>query len=432
MRYTFKSIVLFFLFVCGSIAAQAQGTIDKLKFEEAEKDYENYKYFDCIAKLEELEQKGLKNPKTLYLKILAKSHFVVGIYRYDKIYKGFETANGLRNECEFYLSNYDIEGLEDKYKKIYEISQYLKSLPSTSQEWNTTVSKQKHNESKAKEVIVQAFCNNLIEVKKGNLYRNPYFVKRYFPHRLSDVEILRTAELHNYDPKVDQRIIEMDYDYQVINQPITAAVLWAIMSNDNSYWVNYLNEGRISVYINHGKLGDLTVLLDLKTGYPVGQSPYALTFDQVMDFISLLNGKTNKIFDVITESELEYALRGGHKQRVDTIKKIIGGNKRKGFQYQNYYVYEYYKYPCTTFNRPNEDGMSSPNELGLAIDFKSMSPAFQGALNKEEYGVFFGKSSTIKRGKGTLGLKWGSQLDYSSQSIKDEKGFFYLVIRGEN
>src|SRR5690606_14787385 len=116
MIQNIRHIALFILFVCSCLAVQAQGTLDKLKFEEAEQKYLNKDYSGAITLLEELEQKGLKNPRTLHLKIMAVSKHHA---------PGYDIVVQFKKDVDYYLKNYDIEGLEDKYKDVYEVSKTL-------------------------------------------------------------------------------------------------------------------------------------------------------------------------------------------------------------------------------------------------------------------------------------------------------------------
>lgn len=115
-------------------ASFAQGTLAKLKFEAAEQFYLNNNYQSCLDKLTELEKEGLKNPKILHLKILA----------YDKLRWQQSLANKNPDAADYeakyhqdmkfkedvlhYLKNYDIEGLEDKYKEVYKVHESRKNL----------------------------------------------------------------------------------------------------------------------------------------------------------------------------------------------------------------------------------------------------------------------------------------------------------------
>jgi TPR repeat protein len=164
IKNNIKYFALFILFVCSCLAVQAQGTLDKLKFEEAEQKYLNKDYSGAITLLEELEQKGLKNPRTLHLKIMAVSKHHA---------PGYDIVVQFKKDVDYYLKNYDIEGLEDKYKDVYEVSK--------------TLSDKKYDEGILAEKIAQIYYNakdykNAMQwyLKAGNYaeYINPKLFNR--------------------------------------------------------------------------------------------------------------------------------------------------------------------------------------------------------------------------------------------------------------
>lgn len=113
-----KSILLTFLFIGIFNFGYTQNTLQIIKFEEAQEMYNNNKFKQAVSILNELESEGLKNPKILHLKILAKGSM-------DKKEFTAESFNDLKKDINMYLKNYDIEGLEDKYKEVYQISKTL-------------------------------------------------------------------------------------------------------------------------------------------------------------------------------------------------------------------------------------------------------------------------------------------------------------------
>lgn len=96
----------------------SQSTIDQIKFEEAEQKYLSGNNTGALILLNELEQKGLKNPKVLHLKILATS--TLNSPSYDEVVQ-------FKKDIAYYLNNCDIIGLEDKYKQVYEVEKTLSS-----------------------------------------------------------------------------------------------------------------------------------------------------------------------------------------------------------------------------------------------------------------------------------------------------------------
>jgi hypothetical protein len=111
MKRYILSVCLLYLLVC---AANAQNTIAKIKYEEAEEAFSRSDYSLVIIKIDEAEAllNGV-NPKTLYLKILAKNQLLKADY---------SIIRSLKADCNYYLDNYESnEGVEDKYREIYKI-----------------------------------------------------------------------------------------------------------------------------------------------------------------------------------------------------------------------------------------------------------------------------------------------------------------------
>ena len=101
-------------------AAYSQNTLAKIKFEDAEKAYNEAKYSECIKLLDETEKiLGQSAPNILYLRILASQKILEANPN-----ENFVIISTLRGYCSDYLTNYDIQGLEDKYREVYEISYY--------------------------------------------------------------------------------------------------------------------------------------------------------------------------------------------------------------------------------------------------------------------------------------------------------------------
>jgi len=364
-----KHIVLCILFVCGSIAVQAQGTMDKLKFEEAEAAYLKKNYVYALNLLEELEAKGLKNPKILHLKILATSRLVIG-YPYEFIDGGFNTIEKLRKDCNFYLSQYDIEGFEEKYKEVYDISKKIAAFPNTLQEWDSAINKINNR----KKQVIENFLNSAVKVEKGVLYR--YARYRGTRGDWGDPNDLRTKtdfkiieEYKDYGNKTKE--IEIDYNFYIIPLIIKsprAEIVGAVLGKDSNY----------------NKMRNLTYF----------------TFIDACLFIKALNEKTGKKFRFISQAELEYIRHGGNKYVEKLVeKKIIGGNKRKGFEYEYKY---YYTYSLIEY----DPGGDKSTDFGFVKDDIPRYIFVQGVLDRNNYASFSGKASTIPNqnmGLGSIG-----------------------------
>jgi TPR repeat protein len=121
MKTLFTTLALLVIVLTSS----AQSTLLKLKFEEAEQAYNEGRYEQTLSNLSELESEGLESPRILHLKILTKG----------KIIQGNLTESGvseLKNLIDLYFEKYDIEGLEDKYKEVYEVYKTLEALQTPS------------------------------------------------------------------------------------------------------------------------------------------------------------------------------------------------------------------------------------------------------------------------------------------------------------
>lgn len=115
--------VLMLMVIAGQLMAQA--TIAKLKYEEAEEAFVSNDFVTTLSKLDEAEKiLGGPNPKTLYLRISSQFKLFKGEPAVD-----LEAMLDLRKNCNTYLAKYEtVDGIEDKYKEVYKMSEYIKSF----------------------------------------------------------------------------------------------------------------------------------------------------------------------------------------------------------------------------------------------------------------------------------------------------------------
>lgn len=128
-----------FLVLCLLISqlVSGQAMLAKLKYEEAEKAYQENNFKATLQLVDEVEKmiKGT-SPKTLYLKILATQKLGINDYK---------TLVGLREKCGYFLEKYDnVEGIEDRYRDVYEISKELNTYPNDEVEFNRVVMRKKY------------------------------------------------------------------------------------------------------------------------------------------------------------------------------------------------------------------------------------------------------------------------------------------------
>lgn len=116
-------LLLLSIGICGSAFSQA--AIAKLKYEEAEEAFAANDCITAIARLDETENMlGQTNPRILYLRIAAQNKLRKTQGRID-----LEMVRALKKNCQTYLVKYEsVEGIEEKYKEVYKISEAIKGF----------------------------------------------------------------------------------------------------------------------------------------------------------------------------------------------------------------------------------------------------------------------------------------------------------------
>ena len=110
-------LLITMLFVISGTAANAQSSLAKFKYEDAEKAYNNKNYVQCVKLLDETQKMlGKGAPNISYLRIMARSHMIAG---------KFEDIQKWKDEIDYYLKHYDIPGLEDKLRDVYDLKQRI-------------------------------------------------------------------------------------------------------------------------------------------------------------------------------------------------------------------------------------------------------------------------------------------------------------------
>jgi len=110
----------------------AQNTVAKFKYEDAEKAFYDGNYTNCISLLDETEKLlGKSAPNILHLKIMAQHKLFMANPK-----ESYDRLEQLRNDCNVYLTKYDIAGLEEKYRDVYEIQNDMDRYPKNRQEFS--------------------------------------------------------------------------------------------------------------------------------------------------------------------------------------------------------------------------------------------------------------------------------------------------------
>lgn len=155
-----RTILISVVFGLVSLFTFSQGTIAKIKYEQAEEAYQEGKYQDAINYLNEVETilKGT-NTRISYLKILCQNKLVEKSKLSD-----FTLINSLRKNCDTYLQATDgIPDLEDKFKEVYFISESLKKYPKTQAEYDAILKKQEDEKMEKERIAAE---QRAIEIKK--------------------------------------------------------------------------------------------------------------------------------------------------------------------------------------------------------------------------------------------------------------------------
>lgn len=123
-----KQVLLFAMFVIVfTVTVQAQNAIAKIKYEQAEEAFLKNDFHTAITRLDEAQKLlGASNPKILYLRLMAgKGVISGGNYDYDLLASA-------RKDARLYIKQYgEIEGIEEKFRQVYEFSETLEALPET-------------------------------------------------------------------------------------------------------------------------------------------------------------------------------------------------------------------------------------------------------------------------------------------------------------
>jgi hypothetical protein len=124
---TMKKFLIITLLSFLGIAVNAQSAVAKIKYEQAEEAFLKNDYRATLTKLDEAKKiLGASNPKILYLCLMADKGIIAG-GKYD-----YDLLVAARKDAQYYIKQYsEIEGIEEKFREVYEFSESLETLPKT-------------------------------------------------------------------------------------------------------------------------------------------------------------------------------------------------------------------------------------------------------------------------------------------------------------
>ncbi|MEN2416191.1 hypothetical protein [Flavobacterium mesophilum] len=272
-----KNLILaFFLFFTCTIFSQ--NAFAELKFEEAETAFNNGNYALTIQKVDEFEDTlGNMTDKSLYLRVISQSKlFNVGDFYLDE--KQFTLYNSLISNSKKYLKATENNGLNDKFKEVYAISQYVDklNLPKDKTSYEKEIQNQKDLNLKAEQnkIEKQEYLEKLWEseyvavVPKIDAYELEDYtkigikfstLKRMFP------DIYRKFDSTKYSEfKMDDGSKQTMY-YDPSNSENTSSV-WEGTKYDNSVFKYVIDYGKFDTEESAQKIVD-EKLLKMKTAF---------------------------------------------------------------------------------------------------------------------------------------------------------------------
>ncbi|MFC4720693.1 formylglycine-generating enzyme family protein [Geojedonia litorea] len=176
MKLSF-SLVLIITF---SIQINAQNTVAKFKYEDAEKAYYDDNFETCIQLLTETEALlGQTAPNILHLRILAEHKLLE-----QNPLHSYTLIENLRNHCNSYLQNYDIAGLEEKFRDVYEINNALSQYPDSKEAFDAKVAEvERYNTS-----IINQIKDTMVLIEGGSFImgnKKAYYTNEQKEHEVS-------------------------------------------------------------------------------------------------------------------------------------------------------------------------------------------------------------------------------------------------------
>lgn len=125
--------MIVWLLLC-SFSLFSQNAVADLHFESAEKAYNIGNYKEALAKLDQTEKLTGPMSKTLYLRIAAQDKLLKqsGLYADEE---SFELLTDLRDNAKIYLEAMADQGLDDRYREVFAISEQLTKHPQTKSDW---------------------------------------------------------------------------------------------------------------------------------------------------------------------------------------------------------------------------------------------------------------------------------------------------------
>ncbi len=214
-------IITTILFILSSIITFAQeSAIADLKFEEAETAFNNQNYETTIKKLDEFDKLlGSIKDKSLYLRIISQDK----LFDPTKLYENesqFNLLSSLRKNTNAYLKAMESNGLDERYREVYGISEKIEKYPKDKTAFQLEIKKINDNLDKYVGVYDSKDHLGVIHITKDNnrLYIKCYLSKNILPLKfVENDEYLIEEYLHKVKFTSENLSLEVDYEYSTKN-----------------------------------------------------------------------------------------------------------------------------------------------------------------------------------------------------------------------
>lgn len=279
------------LLLCISGRTFAQTALAKLKFEDAEVAYNNGNLTEALSKLTDAEKLfGKTNPPILHLKIVCQFKQLEKVNDFFEDEKHLLLATELKKNTARFLQQYsETEGIEDKYREVYKISESLAAYPSEKTAWL----KEKERREEALRARKEAIAN----------YHNSILEKLdYIPEAEREAALKAVLDIERNMVEVEGGTFTMAKGFSnagtktvkgfLINRFEVNEYQWGIVMQDSLYYKN------ASQYPSRAHAVR-------------SRSPY----EDAARFVKALNTLTGRNYRFPTDVEWEFAASGGVKSQ---------------------------------------------------------------------------------------------------------------------
>ena len=263
------------------ISVSGQNTIAKFKFEDAEKAYYDNKFEDCIQLLTETETLlGQTAPNILHLRILAEHKLLE-----QNPMQSYALIENLRNHCNTYLQNYDIAGLEEKFRDVYEISNTLNQYPDSKEAFDAKIAQVEQY----KNSVIKQIKDNMVFIEGGSFIMGNKKAKYSAEQKEHEVSV-GDFKMSKYEVTYEQYKVFIDQTGYKEDNVIYEIGNKEVANPGNMNW-NY-GEDKLPRTSEHNN-------------FPV----INITWNGAMAFCQWLSKETGDYYRLPTEAEWEYVAK---------------------------------------------------------------------------------------------------------------------------